>query len=110
MLMRLSDPEVNQIPVQLGEVTEPADVAALTSEVSQLRSALESRDVIGQAKGIVRFLTQTDGENAFVLLSMLSQDTNRKLREVAVIVTECAATGQSLPADLGASWRKHTAK
>ena len=41
---------------------------------------------------------------------MLSQDTNRKLREVAVIVTECAATGQSLPADLGASWRKHTAK
>ena len=76
------------------------DTAELKAEIAQLHSALESRDVIGQAKGIIRFLTGTDSETAFTLLSRMSQDTNRKLRDVAAVISECAAAGEALPPDL----------
>jgi response regulator NasT len=56
---------------------------ALRREVSDLREALEARKIIERAKGIlVRRLGLTE-EEAFRRLQKQSQDSNRKLAEVA---------------------------
>jgi GAF domain-containing protein len=49
----------------------------------QLHEALQSRDVIGQAKGILMARHGVDPDEAFQLLRKRSQAVNRKLREVA---------------------------
>lgn len=49
----------------------------------QLREALGSRDVIGQAKGIIMERERVSAETAFDILKGLSQRANRKLRDVA---------------------------
>ena len=49
----------------------------------QLREALRSRDVIGQAKGILMERERVDDQRAFTLLVAMSRNTNRKLRDVA---------------------------
>jgi GAF domain-containing protein len=51
--------------------------------VEQLRTAIASRDVIGQAKGILMARLDLDADAAFEVLRDRSQRTNRKLREVA---------------------------
>ncbi|MHA3701800.1 GAF and ANTAR domain-containing protein [Jatrophihabitans sp. YIM 134969] len=61
---------------------------------SSLRVALESRDVIGRAKGILMERHKISDMDAFQLLIVASQNTNTKLRNVA---DHLAATGQ-LPA------------
>jgi GAF domain-containing protein len=60
-------------------------------ELVNVNTALRSRDVIGQAKGILMERFKLNAEQAFALLARVSQDSNRKLREVA---EELAATGQ----------------
>jgi hypothetical protein len=45
--------------------------------------ALESRDLIGQAKGIIMVTMHCDAERAFQLLVRQSQGENRKLVDVA---------------------------
>ncbi|MDD7965250.1 ANTAR domain-containing protein [Actinomycetospora lemnae] len=50
---------------------------------SQLREALQSRDVIGQAKGVLMERRGLTSDQAFDLLRRTSQDLNVKLREVA---------------------------
>ncbi|MFC4019942.1 ANTAR domain-containing protein [Micromonospora sp. GCM10011542] len=57
----------------------------------QMQSAMESRAVIEQAKGIIMGERRCSAEEAFALLSKLSQDSNRKLREVAAALVERAA-------------------
>lgn len=52
-------------------------------EVVNLQNALSSRDVIGQAKGILMERHRVDAEKAFSLLVHASQDTNMKLFDVA---------------------------
>ncbi len=49
----------------------------------QFRAALASRDVIGQAKGIIMERFKIDAEQAFELIKRLSQDTNTPLAELA---------------------------
>ncbi|HEX5256333.1 MAG TPA: GAF and ANTAR domain-containing protein [Mycobacterium sp.] len=49
----------------------------------QFRSALASRDVIGQAKGMIMERYRVDAVQAFELLKNLSQQSNLKLAEVA---------------------------
>ncbi|SPM32451.1 GAF domain, partial [Mycobacterium rhizamassiliense] len=49
----------------------------------QFRSALATRDVIGQAKGIVMERFNLDAIEAFELLSRLSQQSNTKLHDIA---------------------------
>jgi hypothetical protein len=49
-----------------------------------LRRALESRDVIGQAKGILMHRRGISAEEAFELLRRASQDLNTKLAELAL--------------------------
>ena len=50
---------------------------------TQFRSALASRDIIGQAKGIIMERYKLDAGRAFALLTKLSQDSNTPLRLVA---------------------------
>ncbi|MEH1100512.1 GAF and ANTAR domain-containing protein [Micromonospora sp. CPCC 205561] len=55
--------------------------AATLSE--QMQTALRSRAVIEQAKGIIMADRRCPPDEAFALLSKLSQETNRKVRDVA---------------------------
>lgn len=57
----------------------------------QLKEALESRDVIATAKGIVMVTERVDGEAAFARLVALSQREGKKLREVAEVTVQAAA-------------------
>ncbi|MFC8618113.1 GAF and ANTAR domain-containing protein [Micromonospora purpureochromogenes] len=49
----------------------------------QMRAAMESRAVIEQAKGIIMGERRCSAEEAFAILAKLSQDTNRRVRDVA---------------------------
>lgn len=67
--------------------------AARTLETEQLKNAqltegLQSRDVIGQAKGILMERRGCDAGQAFDILRRASQDLNVKLRDVAATVAE----------------------
>ncbi|WP_375483509.1 GAF and ANTAR domain-containing protein [uncultured Jatrophihabitans sp.] len=50
---------------------------------NNLRTALDSRDIIGQGKGILMERFKISSDEAFTLLVMASQQRNRKLRDVA---------------------------
>jgi AmiR/NasT family two-component response regulator len=52
-------------------------------EAAQLREALRSRDVIGQAKGILMERRGITAQEAFDILRRTSQDLNVKLAQVA---------------------------
>lgn len=61
-----------------------AAAAILASRHSeQLRSAINSRDVIGQAKGVIMERYKVDAVRAFEVLRKLSQTMNLRLTEVA---------------------------
>ncbi|WP_185292867.1 GAF and ANTAR domain-containing protein [Mycolicibacterium litorale] len=49
----------------------------------QLKSALSTRDRIGQAKGIIMERYKVDDLQAFEMMRRLSQDSNKKLTEIA---------------------------
>lgn len=65
--------------------TEAVTRADLT--VAQLRKAIDSRDVIGQAKGILMARRGISADDAFDVLRRTSQNLNLKLADVARIVT-----------------------
>jgi AmiR/NasT family two-component response regulator len=46
-------------------------------------AAMESRAVIEQAKGIIMGERRCTADDAFALLTKVSQDSNRKVRDVA---------------------------
>jgi hypothetical protein len=75
-------------------------VHELETEVTQLRTAMASRAAIEQAKGIVMLLTGCGDQVAFDVLAHISSNSHRKVREVAVAITESAAGHASLPADI----------
>lgn len=56
----------------------------------QLAEAMRSRAVIEQAKGIVMAQQRCDADTAFGILRTASQNTNRKLRDIAVETVEHA--------------------
>jgi hypothetical protein len=81
----------------------PADRAqALQAEVEQLRAAMASRASIEQAKGILMLLTSCSDQVAFDLLAHISSHTHRKVRDVALVITESAAGRTRLPDDVRA--------
>jgi hypothetical protein len=57
-------------------------------EVAQLRQALSSRDVIGQAKGILMERRRISADEAFDVLRSASQSLNVKLTQVAATLVE----------------------
>ena len=69
-------------------------VQQLTDKVGGLEEALLSRDVIGQAKGILMERLHMTPDQAFEELRAVSQRYNRKVREIAA---EIAQTGEWPP-------------
>lgn len=68
--------------------------AATLSEIRRKQDferALRSRDLIGQAKGILMYSRRIDADTAFRVLTERSKATNTKLVEVARSVTESGA-------------------
>jgi curved DNA-binding protein CbpA len=63
--------------------TDPVRVEALMAEVKQLQIARDSNRRIGMALGILMNQLDIDDEEAFDVLRRTSQNTNRKLRDVA---------------------------
>lgn len=78
------------VSVELGEVFAAQCSAGLASAISRegFESALETRDLIGQAKGILMTQRKITADEAFELLRTTSQRRNTKLHEVARHVTE----------------------
>lgn len=64
-----------------------AVAVAQAGKLNHLGAALASRDVIGQAKGVLMERYKITPDQAFALLAKASQDTNRKLQEVAEYLT-----------------------
>jgi AmiR/NasT family two-component response regulator len=56
-----------------------------------LKAGMRNRDVIGQAKGILMERYKIDAQQAFAVLSRVSQEMNRKLADVAA---ELAGSGE----------------
>jgi GAF domain-containing protein len=61
---------------------------------SQMSSAMMSRAVIEQAKGILIAQQGVDGDEAFQMLSRASQTSNRKLRDIAQAIVDGAQRGR----------------
>jgi transcriptional regulator with GAF, ATPase, and Fis domain len=79
----------------VGKVLASHAAVALSGAQTEdnLRRAMGTRDVLGQAKGILMERYKITADQAFQLLARTSQQTNRKLVEVAV---ELSQTG-SMP-------------
>jgi transcriptional regulator with GAF, ATPase, and Fis domain len=63
--------------------THTAVVWNMVRRAEQFRSALATRDVIGQAKGMIMERFTIDADQAFELLKRLSQSSNTSLADVA---------------------------
>jgi hypothetical protein len=72
-------------------------------EMELIRTALETRDLIGQAKGVIMAALSCSPDQAFHLLRQQSQHENRKLVEVAADIAKRASS----PAD--EPYRRHGA-
>ncbi|WP_138756873.1 GAF and ANTAR domain-containing protein [Modestobacter altitudinis] len=67
--------------------THASVAVAQAQKVEHVNIALANRDVIGQAKGILMERFKITADQAFGLLARVSQDTNRKLHQVAEDLT-----------------------
>lgn len=76
-------------PLKGGTPSGPSDeVARLQQEVENLKRALETREVIGMAKGILMAKERCHPDAAFDMLRRASQRENRKLVELAAQIVE----------------------
>jgi AmiR/NasT family two-component response regulator len=75
-------------------LAQHASIAVLGAEAeAQFDAALASRDVIGQAKGILMHREYLTGPQAFSLLMRTSQNSNIKIVQLARWVVEQHETG-----------------
>ncbi|OSC25205.1 hypothetical protein B8W69_19525 [Mycobacterium vulneris] len=76
--------------VELGTVyaTHIALAWSMMRRQDQFRSALASRDVIGQAKGVIMERFSLDSVGAFELLRRLSQQSNTRLVDIAAALID----------------------
>ncbi|MDP7702785.1 MULTISPECIES: GAF and ANTAR domain-containing protein [unclassified Mycobacterium] len=83
--------------VLVGEVlAQHASVAlARLSSEARFQRALDSRDVIGQAKGLLMERNNVDGLHAFRMLLKVSQETHTKLVDVARWLVKAHESGLS---------------
>lgn len=75
-------------PETHAEATDRADAAELRADASDdradnLQIALDTRDVIGMAKGILMHTEDIGPDDAFEILVQVSQREQRKLHDVA---------------------------
>ncbi|UXA10395.1 GAF and ANTAR domain-containing protein [Mycobacterium sp. SMC-8] len=59
-------------------------------QADQFRTALASRDIIGQAKGIIMERFGVDASRAFAMLRRISQETNTPVRDLAATLAGSA--------------------
>lgn len=69
------------------------DIAASTAQ--HMHAAMETRAVIEQAKGIIMGEHRCTADEAFAVLTKMSQHANRKLRDVATALVEHAQSSAS---------------
>jgi GAF domain-containing protein len=71
-----------------------ASLYGVTAKLArQLQTAMASRAVIEQAKGIIMGSRRCSPDEAFAILTRISQDSNRKLRDVAAALVAKAGGG-----------------
>ncbi|MEV6300166.1 GAF and ANTAR domain-containing protein [Actinoplanes sp. NPDC051861] len=71
-----------------------AHLYASTASLAQhMQVAMESRAVIEQAKGIIMGERRCTADEAFAILTKVSQDSNRKVRDVAAALVERTQRG-----------------
>ncbi|KDE96810.1 hypothetical protein Y900_029680 [Mycolicibacterium aromaticivorans JS19b1 = JCM 16368] len=75
--------------------TQAALLILAADRQRQFDSALASRDIIGQAKGVIMERFDVDAIQAFALLTKLSQETNTPLRVIAERLVERKPNGLS---------------
>jgi GAF domain-containing protein len=78
-----------------GYILNANQLRAQHALAEQLEAAIESRDVIGQAKGLLMAQTGVDADGAFELLRSMSQQQNRKLRDLAQTLVERRSSARS---------------
>jgi hypothetical protein len=71
-----------------------AVVVDASRKQEHLRRAIESRQVIGEAIGILRAQSNLTSQEAFEMLSRASQRTNVKIRDLAQQISEGSRTGR----------------
>ncbi|QIX53810.1 GAF and ANTAR domain-containing protein (plasmid) [Rhodococcus sp. DMU1] len=80
--------DATSISVGATLATHAAIAVIAAQREEQFRAALASRDVIGQAKGMLMERFGVDADRAFGLLCKLSQDRNEPLHEIALKLVE----------------------
>ncbi|MDQ6909940.1 MAG: GAF and ANTAR domain-containing protein [Actinomycetota bacterium] len=78
-------------------LSNAAALAAAGVKHAQYEEALVTRDVIGQAKGILMVRQSCDADEAFNVLRRASQRANRKLRDVAQDLVDATAVTDRAP-------------
>ena len=100
-------PTETHSPATLPPNAGPAEdrIQALELELAQMRTAMASRAVIEQAKGVLMLLTGCTEQAAFDLLTHISSHTHRKVRDVAQDLVASATGRCPLPDDVKAILR-----
>ena len=80
-------------------------VVELEQEVTQLRHALRTRPPVEHAVGMLMWLLRCDEATAFTALARLSQNTNRKVVDLAQVFAGVARRTQPWPPDVHAVLR-----
>lgn len=89
LLSRATDPfDSDDLLVGAMLATHAATAVLAVNRQRQFESALESRDIIGQAKGMLMERFDVSAVRAFEMMTALSQDTNTPLRIIARRITE----------------------
>lgn len=88
LVFRRRDEETEQLATRLAHqaaiaIANSGSFVDSEEANDQLRDALASRDVIGQAKGILMERSDLTADEAFDEMRVASQRANRKLRDVA---------------------------
>ena len=68
--------------------------ATAATTAQHMQAAMENRAVIEQAKGIIMGQRRCTAEEAFAVLTKLSQDSNRKVRDIAATLVARAQHAQ----------------
>lgn len=74
-----------------------AFIGAAVDEIENLRGAVAHRTTIGQATGILMERFGLDADTAFATLAQLSQETNRKLYDIADELAHETRTPAAVP-------------
>ena len=91
----------------LDELADPPTGLDPATEIAQLRTAVEHRDIIGMAKGLLMERYDVDADAAFAILRRASQRSNTKLVKMAVTCGPALSHGeQSEPRRRGPEHRR----